>query len=960
MRKQNILRCLIGLAWLFTATLALAQTTGATFGEVISLGGTPSDIVLDEARQRLYLVNTNANRVDIYSYRDKAIIGSIRVGTSPLAAAMSPDGAYLYVTNNQSASLSVIDLGTRNVVQTLSLPARPEGVAVGADGRVLISTQGTGTGNLQNTLLIYDRDQAVSQQILPVQYAPPPPTPSPLPAVTLPRPISPIRTRLIATPDGQFIVGLTNYTTSAMMLFVYEVASGTILRSRAVSGQSSVLSMAPDGSRFMAGFTMYRTSNLNVIAQQSTANSPFPFPAASFNVQQNVGGGVFSPDGSTLYSAFNVAATSLPAPRPQSSILMISDASNLSIRLGIKLPESIVARMVITSDGEHAWGLSESGLIYLPLGKLYDYPILQPETTQVFLASDLCRQGIARASVRVVNLGKGKLTFSVPPLGNALVAEVSSGVVPATVTFVMEPGRFNVNRQPGTNLYSGNSGSPVNVNLVSPEAINIPNTIRIYMNYRQADQRGIIFPVPSTLYGEQGLQDLVLDEPRGLLYASNTGYNRIEIFDIKKLKFLEPIKVGQLPRQMAMSLDGSLLYVGHAGGELVSIVDLEQRKAIGEIEFPPVPRNASAGIIYPRALAMGLSGLQITMSNGTMWKVVGNQAVPRPANTNIFPNNTVSGPQEMTATPGGEYILLLGGTGMAYLYDALVDNYTVSRQVYTPNQQIISYYGVLGAAPRGAYYLANGLILSPSIAVIGGAERPGVVQVAPPTTPGGQPTQTVVSAGQRHVAAVAPLDERSFVRLTTAVRQSVTAATRDDVRPVIEQVDIATGAETVAAIAAEQPTLSAFGQARINLSPRRMVVDSKGNIYAITLSGLSYIPLTPPGAGRPTIRGGARGILNSIDGTPNFTPGAFVTVLGSNLALPATADEVPPPTVLGGSCVTFSDLPLRLLQTSPEQISAQLPEDIRPGQYVVQVRSLATAQASDPVVVTVQRPPVTR
>jgi len=873
---------------------------------------------------------------------------------------MSPDGAYLYVTNNQSASLSVIDLGTRNVVQTLSLPARPEGVAVGADGRVLISTQGTGVGNLQNTLLIYDRNQAVSQQILPVQYAPPPPTPSPLPAVTLPRPISPIRTRLIATPDGQFIVGLTNYTTSAMMLFVYEVASGTILRSRAVSGQSSVLSMAPDGSRFMAGFTMYRTSNLNVIAQQSTANSPFPFPAASFNVQQNVGGGVFSPDGSTLYSAFNVAATSLPAPRPQSSILMISDASNLSIRLGIKLPESIVARMVITSDGEHAWGLSESGLIYLPLGKLYDYPILQPETTQVFLASDLCRQGIARASVRVVNLGKGKLTFSVPPLGNALVAEVSSGVVPATVTFVMEPGRFNVNRQPGTNLYSGNSGSPVNVNLVSPEAINIPNTIRIYMNYRQADQRGIIFPVPSTLYGEQGLQDLVLDEPRGLLYASNTGYNRIEIFDIKKLKFLEPIKVGQLPRQMAMSLDGSLLYVGHAGGELVSIVDLEQRKAIGEIEFPPVPRNASAGIIYPRALAMGLSGLQITMSNGTMWKVVGNQAVPRPANTNIFPNNTVSGPQEMTATPGGEYILLLGGTGMAYLYDALVDNYTVSRQVYTPNQQIISYYGVLGAAPRGAYYLANGLILSPSIAVIGGAERPGVVQVAPPTTPGGQPTQTVVSAGQRHVAAVAPLDERSFVRLTTAVRQSVTAATRDDVRPVIEQVDIATGAETVAAIAAEQPTLSAFGQARINLSPRRMVVDSKGNIYAITLSGLSYIPLTPPGAGRPTIRGGARGILNSIDGTPNFTPGAFVTVLGSNLALPATADEVPPPTVLGGSCVTFSDLPLRLLQTSPEQISAQLPEDIRPGQYVVQVRSLATAQASDPVVVTVQRPPVTR
>lgn len=959
MRYKTGAFALVAACWLASSGL-LGQTTGATFGEVISLGGTPSDIVLDEARQRLYLVNMNANRVDVYSYKDKALIGSIRVGTSPMAAAMSPDGAFLYVTNNQAASLSVIDLGSNSVIQTIALPARPEGVAVGADGRVLISTQGTGVGNLQNTLLIYDRTQAVSMQVMPVQYAPPPPTPATLPAVTLPRPISPIRGRLIATPDGQFIVGLTNYTSSVMMLFVYEVASGTVLRSRSISGQSSVLAMAPDGSRFMAGFTMYNTSNLNVIAQQSTANSPFPFPGgASFNAQQNQGGSAFSPDGSLLYSAFNVAATSLPAPRPQSSILMISDATNLSIKLGIKLPESIVARMVITSDGEHAWGLSESGLIYLPLGKLYDYPILQPETTQVFLANDLCNQAIARASVRVVNLGKGKLTFSVPPLGYAVVAQASSGVAPATITFTLEPGRFNVYRQPGTNLYSGNSGYALNVNLASPEAINIPNTIRVYMNYRQADQRGIIFPVPSTVYGDQGLQDLVLDERRGLLYATNMGYNRIEVFDLKKQKWLEPIKVGQLPRQMAMSLDGSLLYVGNTGGESISIVDLEQRKVIGEVEFPPLPRNATAGVVSPRTLAMSLAGLQIMMSNGTLWKLVGNEAVPRTPNTNLFPTRAVPSPGQanMLATPGGEYIILLSGNGIAYLYDAMADEYTVSRQILTPNQPIISYYGVLGAAPRGAYYLANGLILSSSIAVIGGAERPGVVQYGAPTTPGGQPTQTVVSAGQRHVAAVTPLDEKTFVRLTTAVRQNVTAATRDDVRPVIEHVDITTGAETVAAIAAEQPTVSAFGQARVNFSPRRMVVDSQGNIYAITISGLSFIPLTPPGASRPTIRGGARGILNAADGTPNLTPGAFVTVQGSNLAAPATADQVPPPSVLGGSCVTFSDVPLRLLQTSPEQIVGQLPEDIRPGQYVVQVRSLATAQSSDPVIVTVQRPP---
>src|SRR5215469_8481525 len=85
-----------------------AQTTSATFGELISLGGTPSDIVLDESRQRLYLENSPGNRVDVYDYAGKALLGSIGVGQAPLAVAMSMDNSFLYVTNHDSSSLSVI------------------------------------------------------------------------------------------------------------------------------------------------------------------------------------------------------------------------------------------------------------------------------------------------------------------------------------------------------------------------------------------------------------------------------------------------------------------------------------------------------------------------------------------------------------------------------------------------------------------------------------------------------------------------------------------------------------------------------------------------------------------------------------------------------------------------------------------------------------------------------------
>ena len=34
-----------------------AQSTSATFGEIVRLGGVPSDAVMDEARGRIYLIN---------------------------------------------------------------------------------------------------------------------------------------------------------------------------------------------------------------------------------------------------------------------------------------------------------------------------------------------------------------------------------------------------------------------------------------------------------------------------------------------------------------------------------------------------------------------------------------------------------------------------------------------------------------------------------------------------------------------------------------------------------------------------------------------------------------------------------------------------------------------------------------------------------------------------------------
>src|SRR5438093_7796740 len=295
-------------------------------------------------------------------------------------------------------------------------------------------------------------------------------------------------------------------------------------------------------------------------------------------------------------------------------------------------------------------------------------------------------------------------------------------------------------------------------------AINIPYNIRVYINYRSPDQRSLNYPLPTTRNnppapnqqfptgaGNEGLQDLVLDEARAKLYITNSGYNRIEIFDIAKRKFLDPIPVGQLPHQMALGTDGSTLYVGNTGGESLHMVDLDLKRVAGSVELPPLPRQGGgvgANPAHPRALAMGLFGLQFVMSNGSQWKLVGNQATVRPANS-VTPA-TLPGPPNYTmiSSPDNRFILTLAGTGQGYLYDSLADTYVAGKLLFgTPPIQ--SYYGPLAAAQGSNFLLANGLILNNSLTVIGGAEKPGVTSITfqPTPIPGfGFAMQTIVSS----------------------------------------------------------------------------------------------------------------------------------------------------------------------------------------------------------------------
>jgi uncharacterized protein (TIGR03437 family) len=918
---------------------------GATFGTVVTLAQPVADLVLDEARQRIYVVNTDANDVEVYATNTNPphLTATIPTGATPLAAALSRAGNSLYVACYGASAITIVNLTSTSFATTsVALSAKPQGIAVGFNELVLISTIGTGTG--ADVLVTYNPTASANNALASIAIGPPAPT-----APSLPPPSNDMalaaHSRLQASSDGAKIIGVNETSTTARNVFVFDVASATVVGARYLTGASTILGVAPDGSTFVTGNILVQSSTMVVLAQQSATNSPFVFPAtANFTTETNQGGAVYATgsSGLELITGYNITPVQNPAVKSNTAQLLINSPTNMLISLGIMLPENLGGRMVITSTSATIYAISQSGFMVLPIGTLAQNPIAMPDSEVALLASDQCgvTAALNSAAIPVRNVGGGKFTPTVQVISTAstsvdtrIAAESYGGNI--TVSFNSAAAR------------SLGTATPDQLLIQAAEAINIIPNVFVFQNSRNAEAAGTIIPVDigaTTI----GLTDILQDTTRQRLYIANPGLNRVEVFDMQKQQFLSPIPVGQLPRSMAFGSDANTMYVANSGGETISIVDLTQDAVTGQVSYPPLPFNANFTLITPEILASSQRDPQVLMSDGSLWKIVGNTVIPWTLDTNVFGTTTkIPSPQSLVSTPEGAYVLLLGGTGIGYLYDASVDDFVSAVQVIpTP---LAGYYGPVAAGPNGAYFLANAQILNLALTTVGsGAGVTGPVSGTGLPSPSGPATTS-----SRPVAAVAAIGAGSFARFSTAVRSSATAAATDP--GVIEVVDASSLRTTAAVNALESPLAVVAGTGRTNISGRTMVVNAAGTTaYVLTASGLSVIPLTTPAASSvPTLAGAP--LVNQANQTSGVAPGGLVSVMGKNLAATASSSSTPLATVMGGVCVTLNNSPLPLEATSGTQINAQLPFNLAAGRYPLVVHSIANLVASTSVTVTVAK-----
>lgn len=930
---------------LIVSLISVLPCLSANFGTVINHTDALSDMVLDESRKSLYVLDPIASQVEVYSLSSRTPAPSrfINLDTNcgPPAMALSPPAGtsgqpqFLYVACYYTQSINVIDLTKLVKVSSVNVPANPQAVAVGFDGKVLVSTIGTPAG--QNVLTIYDPSPTATAALGSVLIAPGAPS---VPQVPPPNgvPYLASHARLLPTKDGKTIIGVHEFGNNTRAVFVYDVAAATVLRSRVVAGLSPILAVSPDGSRFLSGSLLFDTQSLAIVAQQSAANSPYQFvPTANFTVQTNQGGAVFTPDGGTLFAAYNIVPN-IPGAQPNYSQLLVNTPDNLRIQLGIQISQNLSGKMVITADGSTIYALSSSGFLVLPISSLgtASAPLAIPDSNIVLLATDQC------------GVTAGQNSIAVPvrnPAGTPLTVNAQLlTTTPTSATVRATPKSYGADV---TASFSAAAARTLGTSqadqllIQAAQAVNIVPTIRVFQNNRNAEAAGTIVPT-DTGAAITGLTDMLADAGRQRLYLANPGMNRVEVFDMRQQKYLAPITVGQLPRSLAFGADTNTLYVANTGGESISAIDLT-RGTVSAVKYPPLPFGTGLGALTPQAIASSQNGPQVVMNDGTLWKIVGNTVVPRrPLNVGIFGTAvSVPGPWSMASTQDGKFVLLLSGNGNAYLYSSDADDFVRTATVLSA--PITGYFGPVAAGPAGQYYVVDDRLLDSSLTLLAGGSTLG-------PTPGGLPIPILTARPISAVAAVGPL---SYLRFSTPVRTSTTAPVSDAGLIELITADLTTGTLRTAAsaLALEGPAASAVGATRLTVPGRTMAVDPAGTTaYVLTASGLSVIPLTSTSAPPQT---STAGVVNAANFQPRLAGTGLVSIFGKNLAASATASAAPLPTVLGGTCVTLNNAPIPLIATSATQINAQIPVGLAAGNYPLVIRSIANQQASGSVTVAV-------
>ncbi len=108
----------------------------------------PIGVAFDQANGNLYVTNNKTNTVSVINVASNKLVKTIPVGLAPAAVVLDPVNGHLFVTNNDSDSISVIDGASNSVLKTITVGGvHPDGMAFdSANNCLYVADHGTVSG----------------------------------------------------------------------------------------------------------------------------------------------------------------------------------------------------------------------------------------------------------------------------------------------------------------------------------------------------------------------------------------------------------------------------------------------------------------------------------------------------------------------------------------------------------------------------------------------------------------------------------------------------------------------------------------------------------------------------------------------------------------------------------------------------------------------------------------------
>ena len=419
---------------------------GASFGTVVPINGTVSDIALDERRNVVWAANFSAYRVEQVDLATKTLLKPRTVPMPPSAVALSPDHRFLVVGEYQkpdpaelsinpfakeSGGYTLFDLDA-NLRYDVNLNSPVLAVAFGADGKALIVTRAPAVdpqnpGPLTNLFVL---EPFPYQTLTGISSIGADSDDLPVPLVTFPTQI--IQAAIAVSGDGQTIEVLASIS-SKTVLIRYHVSTGVAAIDAAITASPVLgpasLSVDQTTDNVLAGWVMFH----RLASGRLHHWAEFPYPDGALNI----GSHAWDLTRGLVYAQIPTSDDIIPA-------LHVMATDNLAVYKRLQLAENLSGKSQMSNDGQAIYSASVSGVTILPIGQLPNLPQVGFSQEDMLFATDACNQLVVKQLLNIISLSSVNTDFSLSlPTGTTGVTlSATSGTTPAQVMVTIDPAAF--------------------------------------------------------------------------------------------------------------------------------------------------------------------------------------------------------------------------------------------------------------------------------------------------------------------------------------------------------------------------------------------------------------------------------------------------------------------------------------------------------------------------------------